>query len=390
MIWHVTRATLLVLLGAAIAIAEPSRLSPAKTLAGVTPNTVTFIQIAALDGGAAALGRGMKIGIEAAFAEANAAGGVHGRLLHLESVDDGYQPNRSVKILEDVIAGERHLALIGSVGTPTAAAMQPLIKAEGFPLVGPFTGAAFLRDTAKGPIVNLRATYAAEAEAWMAHLVDQKGLQRIAILYQDDGFGRVGLSASREALAARGMELVAEGTYTRNSRAVKEALLDLRLAQPDAVVMVGAYKPIAEFIRWSRELDFDPLFLNISFVGSTALAGELGTDGEGVIISQVVPFPWDDTVPAVNRYQTALRAAHPSQVPDFVSLEGYLTGRRALEALRQAGRDLTRAGFAEAFTKLGRIDFGGVTMEFSEADNQGMEDVFLTRIAENGTFEMLE
>ena len=183
------------------------------------------------------------------------------------------------------------------------------------------------------------------------------------------------------------MTLVAEGTYTRNTTAVKKALLTIKKAKPDAVVMVGAYKPVAEFIKLSRRLKFNPTFVNISFVGSDALAQELGDAGEDVIISQVVPFPWDSSLPAVAQYQAALKAVDPDANPGFVTLEGYLTGRLALAALDAAGTDLTRESYLAALGDLQTLDFGGVTMTFGPDDNQGMDDVFLTRITKDGGFE---
>lgn len=360
----------------------------ARAEQGVTDSTVTFAQVAALDGPAAALGLGMKAGIEAAFAEANAAGGVHGREVRLEAFDDGYEPDRSAAQLRAIIDGDAHLGIIGPVGTPTSSATQPVATAAGLPYIGPFTGAGFLRDASHGNIFNVRATYAAETEAWIAHLVDGLGLTEIAILYQDDGFGRVGLDGVTAALERRGMSLIAQGTYTRNTVAVKSALLELRKAAPEAVVMVGAYKPVAEFISLSRKLKFDPVFVNISFVGSDALASELGAAGEGVIISQVVPFPWDDSLPLVARYQQAL-ATQSDAAPGFVTLEGYMVGRLALAALEAAGRDLDRAGYLSALNGLRDVDLGGVSLVFGPGDNQGMDDVFLTRITADGSFEPL-
>ncbi len=356
---------------------------------GVSPDAVKFAQVAALDGPAAALGIGMREGILAAFEEANRNGGVNGRSLSLESLDDGYEPDRSVAHVKSVIAGNAHLGLVGPVGTPTSKATQPVASAAGMPFIGPFTGAGFLRDASHGNIFNVRATYAAETEAWIKHLVDEQGMKNIAILYQDDGFGRVGLDGVTAALERRGMALAVSGTYTRNTVAVKQALLDIRKAGPDAVVMVGAYKPIAEFIRLSRKLKFEPTFVNISFVGSKALAQELGADGEGVIISQVVPFPWDASLPIVAQYQTALKAVNSDAKPGFVSLEGYIVGRLCVEALKAVGQELTRDTFLGALNGLSTVDFGGVTLNFGPSDNQGMDSVFMTRIAADGHFEPL-
>jgi ABC-type branched-subunit amino acid transport system substrate-binding protein len=356
---------------------------------GVTADTVSFAQVAALEGPASALGKGMREGIIAAFEEANRNGGVHGRRLTLDSMDDGYEPDLSVGHVKSVIDGNAHLGLIGPVGTPTTKATQPVATAARMPVIGPFTGAGFLRVSSHGNIFNVRATYAAETEAWIRHLVDEQGLQKIAILYQDDGFGRVGLDGVTTALESRGMTLAASGTYTRNTIAVKQALLDIRKAEPDAVVMVGAYKPIAEFIRLSRKLKFDPTFVNISFVGSKALAAELGEDGEGVIISQVVPFPWDTSVPVVAQYQAALSAVNKDAEPGFVSLEGYIVGRLAISALEATGRDVTREKFLAALGALSTVDLGGLEMNFGPNDNQGLDAVFLTRITADGAFQPL-
>lgn len=357
---------------------------------GVTDAKVVFGQAAALEGPAAALGTGMKTGLEAAFAEINKAGGVHGRTIELISYDDGYEPDRSIAQVKKLIGDDKVFGLIGAVGTPTSKATQPIATEAKVPFVGPFTGAGFLRNAELGNIVNVRATYAAETEAWIKHLVDEKKMKNIALLYQDDAFGRVGLAGVTKALEKRDMKLVAEGTYQRNTVAVKSALLNIRKAKPDAVVMVGAYKPIAEFIKLSRKVKFNPTFVNISFVGSKALAKELGEDGEGVIVSQVVPFPWDDSVPLVKSYQAALKAVDGDAEPGFVTLEGYLVGRLAIEALKSAGKELDRSKFMETFASVGSFDFGGVKMGFAKDDNQGMDDVFLTVIQKDGSFKPVE
>jgi len=357
---------------------------------GITDSKVVLGQAAALEGPAAALGTGMRAGLNAAFAEVNAAGGVHGRTIELISYDDGYEPDKSIAQVKKLINDDKVFGLIGAVGTPTSKATQPIATEGKIPFIGPFTGAGFLRNASLGNIINVRATYAAETEAWIKHLVDGQKLKNIAILYQDDAFGRVGLKGVNAALEKRGMKLVAEGTYQRNTTAVKSAVLKIRKAKPDAVVMVGAYKPISEFIKLSRKVKFNPTFVNISFVGSKALAKELGEVGEGVIVSQVVPFPWDDTIGLVKKYQAALKAVDASAEPGFVTLEGYLVGRLAIAALDKAGKDVTRDSFMAAFNSVGTFDFDGASMTFAADDNQGMEDVFLTEIQKDGSFKPVE
>ena len=203
------------------------------------------------------------------------------------------------------------------------------------PFLGPFTGADFLRHPSLQNVVNVRASYDHETEAWIEHLTSDLGFSRIAILYQDDSFGRAGLKGVQQALEKRHMELVAEGTYKRNTTAVKRALLTIRKARPEAVVLVGAYKPCAEFIKLAQRIDMKAVFVTISFVGSKALSQELGAAGEGVIVTQVVPLPEDTSNALVARYQRALSASNSDTEPGFVSLEGYMVGRLVVEALHQ-------------------------------------------------------
>ena len=357
---------------------------------GVSANEIVFGQSAALEGPAAALGSGMREGILAAFEEANRAGGVNGRTLTLKSLDDGYEPDRAIENTRTLIEGDRVFALIGPVGTPTSKATQPMATDAAVPFIGPFTGAGFLRDPALSNVINVRNTYDAETEAWIKHLTEDLKHERIAILYQDDGFGRVGLAGVNKAMEKRGMTLVAEGTYQRNTTAVKSALLEIRKSDPQAVVIVGAYKPAAEFIKLARKVKMDATFVNISFVGSKALAGELGADGAGVVVTQVVPFPWDSSIPLVAEYQAALTAANPDAEPGFVSLEGYITGRIAIEALRKIDGDVTRQAMLDAIYNTGSFELGGVTLNYGPGDNQGMDEVFLSIIQPDGSFKSVE
>ncbi len=354
---------------------------------GVSADAIVFGQAAVLTGPASALGQGMRTGLEAAFAEANKKGGTHGRQIKLISRDDGYEPDRSIVETKKLIEEDKVFALVGPVGTPTSAATQPIATAAGVPFIGAFTGAGFLRNPKLENVINIRASYGAETEAWIKHLTEDLGIKKIAIFYQDDAFGRAGLDGVKAAMSKRGLTLAAEGTYERNTVAVKSALLAIQRAEPDAVVMVGAYKPCAEFIKLARSMDFEPVFVNISFVGATALAKELGAEGKGVVVSQVVPFPWDASLPVVADYQAAIKAKDPKAGPDFVSLEGYLVGRLVLAALDKAGADPTRAGLLKAIKDTGKFDIGGLTMTFSPAKNEGLDEVFLTVIQADGSFK---
>ncbi|HSG32926.1 MAG TPA: ABC transporter substrate-binding protein, partial [Sphingomonadaceae bacterium] len=323
---------------------------------GVFADRIVFGQSAAFKGPAAALGIGMRDGILAAFQEANEAGGINGRKLELISHNDGYEPETAIANTNRLIEEDGVFALIGEVGTPTSKAVQPIATDRNVPFLGPFTGAAFLRDPSLRNVVNVRASYYQETEAWIEHLTGDLGLSRIAILYQDDSFGRAGLAGVRQAMEKRQMDLVAEGTYKRNTTAVKRALLRIRKARPEAVVMVGAYKPCATFIKVAKSIEFDPVFVNISFVGSKALSEELGQAGQGVVVTQVVPLPEDTSIVLVARYQRALKAMNPQAETGFVSLEGYMVGRLVVEALRHLNEPVTREGLLSTIREVGTFD----------------------------------
>ena len=376
-----------VVLTLALAAAIPAG---AADIPGVSEDRVLFGQSAAFSGPAEALGRGMRLGIRTAFDERNRAGGVHGRTLELVSFDDGYEPELAIANTRRLIEDEGVFALVGAVGTPTSNAAEPIASAAGVPYIGPFTGAEFLRSRSRPMVINVRASYFQETEEMVERLSSDLGMTRIGILYQDDSYGLAGFEGLSRALKRRKLELTGIGTYPRNTTAVKTAVLDLSHSRPDAVVIIGAYRPVAMFIRWARLLGFDPIFINMSFVGSNALANELGEAGDGVLVTQVVPFPDDDSIPIVSDYQHALAAYAPESGPGFVSLEGYIVGRFVVEALDRAGRDLTRNGFINAVTLTGTHDLGGFELEFGPIDNQGSDRVFLTEIGPDGHYHPIE
>jgi branched-chain amino acid transport system substrate-binding protein len=363
---------------------------PASAENGVSPDKVVFGQAAALDGPASALGQGMKVGLEAAFAEINKAGGVKGRKLELKSVDDGYEPTKSIEAAKKLLEEDKVFALIGAVGTPTAAATQPIATAAGAPFIGAFTGAEFLREPHKPLVLNIRASYFQETEAMVERLTKDLGATKIAIMYQDDAFGQAGLAGVKKALDKRQMQLAGEGTFERNTVAVKAALLSIKKAEPQAVIMISPYKPAAEFIKLARQIKLDATFVNISFVGSDALAKELGAAGAGVVITQVVPFPKDAAIPVVGRYHASLKASAPDAQPGFVSLEGYLVGRAIAAALEKVDGDLTRQAMIEAVQKAGSFDLGGFKLSYSPTSNRGSNEVFLTVIQADGSFKAVE
>jgi len=356
---------------------------------GVTDEEIVLGQSCALTGPAEALGTGMRAGMEAYFDQVNDDGGINGRKIRLITKDDGYEPDRAIDNARELIDGESVFLMIGEVGTPTSKAVVPIIEEAKVPFFGPFTGAEFLRNPYRRYVINVRGSYYQEMEKLVEYLVDQQGMKNIACFYQNDGYGQAGLSGLEKALAKRDLELAATGTYERNTTAVKSGLLKIRKEKPEAVIMVGAYKPCAAFIKLAKKVGMtDTTYCNISFVGTEALRKELGEDGEGCIISQVVRFPWDDSIGLVKEFHQAMKKYQPDAPADFVSLEGYMVAKLFGMAMAEVNGEPTRESFVDTVDRIGTFDLGGVTLQFSDDDHQGMDQVFLTVIKDEEVEEL--
>jgi ABC-type branched-subunit amino acid transport system substrate-binding protein len=348
----------------------------------------------ALSGPAANLGQDMQTGVVVGLGHANAGGGVHGQLLHLLSLDDGYEPARTAPNMRQLLERDNVLAVIGNVGTPTAIAAIPIAEERKTLFFAAFSGAGVLR---KNPpdryVFNYRASYAEETGSMIDALIDGAGLkiQDIAFFTQRDGYGDSGFAGGVAALRRHGLKDesdVLHVTYERNTLAVENALATLLYAEhePRAIIMVGAYKPCAKFIRLAQEAGITPLFLNVSFVGSHSLASELGDLPAHVIVTQVVPHPEDVSLPIVREYQADLKVSAPSERPGFGSLEGYIAARILDRALERISGAPTREAIVQALEAMGEFDLGlGEKLNLSPSDHQACHHVWPT-ILSHGQF----
>jgi len=351
---------------------------------GVTSHSILLGQSAAFSGPAAQLGIQMNIGTKAYFDYVNAQGGVYGRKIELKTRDDRYEANLAVDNTKKFIDEDRVFALISYVGTPTTAAAMPVFTEAKVPLIGPFTGAEALRNPVNRYIFNVRASYYDETEKIVEQLVST-GNRKIAVFYQDDAYGQAGLKGVQIAMDKRNMKIVALGKVERNTVKVQDAVQTINAAQPDGVIMISAYTSIAEFVREMKKAGSTTQFHNVSFVGSTALADALKDEGYGVAISQVVPFPWSPSVAVVKEYQTILAKAGRTDF-NFSSLEGFIVGKVMVEALRRAGKNLSREKLIAALESLNNDDLGDFVVNFSPTSHSGSKFVDLTMIGHAGKF----
>ncbi len=338
-------------------------------------------QSAAFSGPAAQLGIQFYQGAKLHFERVNAQGGVLGRSIEIRNLDDGYEPERCVANTRQLLDGDV-FALFGYIGTPTSVAALPLATKDKVPFIAPFTGAIALRQPFNRYAFHLRASYHDET-ALIVKQLTHLSRKKIAVFYQNDAYGKTGLDGVTLALAAQGLQPVATATVERNSVDVAAAVKTLTAAAPDAIVQIGAYKACAAFIRAARKTGFGGNFFNVSFVGTQALADELGKEGAGVVVSQVVPSPYNSARPIVREFIEAMKSGPKDGSINFSSMEGYLAARLFTEGLKRGGKP-TREGLITGLEAMTNTALGGFQVDLSAKDHVASSFVELSMITGDG------
>lgn len=364
-----------------------SILAGASTLAGFNvahaqADKIILGQSAAFTGPAAQLGIQFHSGAKVYFDQVNAQGGIGKRLIEIRNLDDGYEPERCAENTRKLIADDV-FALFGYIGTPTSIAALPLATKDKVPFFAPFTGAMALRDPFNKYAFHVRASYNDETGLIVKQLTSL-GLKKIAVFYQNDAYGKAGLDGVTLALAAQNLKPVALATVERNTVNVAGAVKTLVAAGPDAVVQIGAYKACAAFIREARKAGYGGTFYNVSFVGTQALADELGKDGAGVVVSQVMPSPYNTARLIAREFVDAAKAAGNAQV-NFSSMEGYVAAKVFVDGLKRGGAaKVSRESLIAGLEGMGSQSMGGFTVSFSATDHVASNFVELSMLTGDG------
>ncbi len=353
---------------------------------GVTATTILLGQSAALTGPTAVLGKQMNAGALLYFDAINKQGGIYGRKIELQALDDAYEPDDAIKNTRKLIDESRVFALFGYVGTATSQAAMPLAAQARVPFFGPFTGARSLREPRSRYVFHVRAGYDEETAA-IVRQIHTTGLKRIAVVYNDDAYGKAGLEGLERAIKSMpdsGVQIVARETVVRNTSEIGDAMQGSMKAKPEAVVMISAYRTAGAFVKEALRRGYNGQFYNVSFVGTQALAKEVGPKGSGVIISQVMPHPGNATLPVVREYLRLLQAAGKPNDFDYASIEGFIAAKAFVEGLRRAGKDLTREKLVTALESMRNVDLGGYIVNFTPESHIGSKFVEMTIINSRG------
>ncbi len=345
--------------------------------------SIVLGQSAPFSGPAEYLGSQYNQGARLYFEAVNAKGGVNGRSIELKRLDDALNPERSVANTRQFLS-EGVFALFGYVGTPTSMAALPLATEAKVPFFAPFTGARALREPFNRYAIHVRASYFEETSAIIKQTT-AVGIKKIAVFHQNDDFGKAGLDDVVRALEPLNLKPVATGTVESNSTDVAQALKSILSANPEAIIQIGSYKGCATFVRLARRAGYAGNFYNISFVDTQALSAELGAVARGVIVSQVMPFPYTAASPVATEYLTAIQASGlVSATPNYSGIEGFIAAKVFTEAVRRAGKALTRDGFLAAIQGMQNYNLGGMTMEFGPLKNTGSKFVEMTMLTDDG------
>jgi ABC-type branched-subunit amino acid transport system substrate-binding protein len=351
---------------------------------GVTKTSIPIGQSGPLTGSNKEFGEDIRDGANAYFEKVNAAGGVNGRKIELITLDDANDAKRSGDNGRILIEERGVLALFGYASATLSMPALPYAEKHHVPFVGPFTGAEPMRQF-RPFVYNVRASYADELEK-MVEFYTTTGMKKFSILHYDDAVGKENLAAVLAALSKRGLKPLSVGAVKRNQTDLGSAVAAVVGSAPDVVIATTLYRTTADFIKQARKAGAAVQFASTSFVGASALAAELGSEGAGVVVAQVVPPYSKTSVPVVKEYQSAILKLFGKPNYSFTSLEAYIGAKVLVEGIRRAGPNPTREGLLKALDTMHNFDVGGYLVDFSVQNHNGSNYVELTAIGKAGRF----
>lgn len=368
------------LLGSLLLASAPLHAAPE---APATADTLRIGQSLALSGPLAELGTELRDGAQAYLKWINSKGGINGKQIELISADDAYVPERTVGNIKKQLEDDKLLGFLGIMGTANYAAAMPLLEERKIPSIAPFSGADDLRNQATRYTFWVRASYGDEAEKIVRQLTTT-GITRVAVFYQDDALGAIGLDGVTKALRKRNLTVAAKGSFDKNTLNVGAAVRSIGAAAPQAVIMFSTYKATAAFVRQFKQSGSAAQLFAVSVVGVKALANELGADATGVAISQVMPYPWNAALPLVREFEAIPKPLQPKAGLTYTTLEGFISAKVLVEGLRRAGPQPTREKLTNALESLHNHDLGGYTIDFGPGKRQGSHFAEVTIVGSGG------
>ena len=351
---------------------------------GITADSIIIGQAAGFTGPVAGAVKEQTAGAQAYFDYVNLKGGIHGRKVVLESMDDGFDPKRTAGVVQELIEKKNVFAMFLSRGTPTIEAAYPVLEAAKVPLIGPSTGASPMYNPPRRYLFPVRASHRSETLKIVPQLIAM-GINRIALVYTDDSFGQDGLAGVQEAMKSNNLAAVAVANHVRGTTKVEEAVAAIAKAEPQAIIMIITADAGVAFIKQMKKTGRSPVFLTLSNNSSNAFIKNLGEDGWGVAVSQVSPYPFSAAMAISHEFQDVIKGK-ADVAPSYSSMEGFIAAKVLVEGLRRAGAKPTREKLIAGLESMQRYDMGGIDVTYGPQLRSGTSYLDLTIISKTGRF----
>ncbi|MEO8443206.1 MAG: ABC transporter substrate-binding protein [Betaproteobacteria bacterium] len=356
---------------------------PAHAEDGITKDGILIGQAAGFTGSVAGAVKEQKAGAMAYLDAVNASGGVHGRKILLESLDDGFDFKKTPEVTRQLIEDKKVFALFLFRGTPNTEAAYPVAAKAKVPLIAPSTGAQSMYSPPRKYLFPVRASYHSETTAIVNHLVSL-GIKKIAVFHDDGSFGLDVLAGVQNALKQKKMTPSSVASYPRGTVKIEPAVKTIATDDPQAVIMAAAVDSGTAFIAQMKAQSKNPMFFTLSNLSANSFVKALGTNVNGVVISQVSPYPFAVTTPISSEFLKAIKGK--DMVPSYASIEGFIAAKVLVEGLRRAGPQPTREKLIKGLESMAHVDLGGITVSYGPEDRSGTTFVDLTVLGKDGQF----
>jgi len=367
-------------LAASLGAAVPWRAARAASV-GVSDTELRLGQSTALTGPLAPLATLFNGGARGFLDLVNRQGGVNGRRIELVTKDDGYVPTNTVNNVRAFVDGEDVLALFGNLGVPNTIAALPIAAQAKLPYLFPMNGDASVRQSPNRYFFTTAASFNDEVDRLVEHLVTV-AVKRISVAYLSTSFGEAIRNAASRALTQRALSTHSVVSFDLQGGNIEAAARQLVASNPAAVVLGAFGAPAAKFIQAFKAAKGTGQIATFSGVGTDVLFKELGADAPGTIVSQIVPFPWSPAIPIVREYQAASKSAGRTTY-SHIGLWGHISARVLVEALRRAGRDVSRERLVDTLEAMRNVDIGQFVVDFSPTKHHGSKFVDITLMGRN-------
>ncbi|MEO7727666.1 MAG: ABC transporter substrate-binding protein [Burkholderiales bacterium] len=350
---------------------------------GVTKDRILIGQAAGFTGPVAGAVKEQTAGALAYFDTVNANGGIHGRKIVLESLDDELDSKKTPEVARQLIEDKKVFALFLFRGTPNTEAAYPVAAKAKIPMIAPSTGAQSMYSPPRKYLFPVRASYHSETAAIVNHLVSL-GIKKIAVLHDDGAFGKDVLKGVENALRDKKMAPSSVASYVRGTAKIEAAVKQIATDDPQAVVMAAAVDSGSAFIAQMKAQSRNPMFFVLSNLSANSFVKALGANVNGVVISQVSPYPFAVTTPISSEF---LKAAKQRELlPSYASIEGFIAAKVLVEGLRRAGPQPTREKLIKGLESMARFDLGGISVDYGPEKRSGTTFVDLTVLGKDGQF----